>query len=450
MLLFSLLLVASPLTLDDCIARALKNFPLVKQANAQVHVQEAQRSQAFWAWWTPIELTGSFGGPTPEAHGNAQFLRTEASLQGDTNLGQLGFYAGYQVQGAIPIYTFGKLTALREAAKAGVRIAEANTDRVKNETRANVASAFLGYSLAESFLQLAGDSEKTLNDSISSAQDLIKHKSDQVSDDDIFMLKTLSGQLTARRAEAEQGAQTAKEVVRFLINAPGDDNIELQIVDIGAIPEVSPKSGAAFEDYAKKYRPELRMAREAVNARDNGVTIRRGFLFPDLAIVGFLRQDYTSNQDYQRNPFTNSSDVDFTGGIGLGVKLTLDFPTKLAQLREAKAELEKSALDEEIAQSGILLQVRKAFVEAQGTWTQVHEYARSEKSGKSWLVSTFLNFQSGLSPARDIFQAVRTYSEVGALRRKAQFDFGMARVALAQAIGADLATVDDLWRTAAK
>jgi hypothetical protein len=26
----------------------------------------------------------------------------------------------------------------------------------------------------------------------------------------------------------------------------------------------------------------------------------------------------------------------------------------------------------------------------------------------------------------------------------------MARVALAQAIGADLATVDDLWRTAAK
>jgi outer membrane protein TolC len=442
-------LPTTKLTLDACIDRALRNFPQVKQAEMQIRVQQAQYDQAFWAWFTPIEVSGQFGGPTPEAYGNGQFLRTESSLQGDSNIGRPGFYAGYRVQGAIPIFTFGKLSALRGAASSGVQIARDNTVRVQNELRANVSRAFLGYTLAASFLQLVDDNEKILTDAISTAQDMIKKKSDQVSDTDIYMLRTLLGQLRARRAEAQQGADQAKELLRFLMNLDEQDNFAVDTVDLD-VPAVVAKKSFDFETYAQHNRPEARMAEAAIKVRANALGVRRAFLFPDLAIAGFLVQNYTSNQDFQRNPFLNNQGVDFTGGIGLAARYTLDIPTKLAQMREAEAELHKAELDSALLQKGVTLQVRKAFADAIGTWNQAAEYVKAEKSGKSWVVSSTLNFESGLAPANELFQAIRAFSESGASRRKAQFDFGMARVELAEALGTDLKTVNDLWRESAK
>ena len=414
-----------------------------------MRVQQAQYDQAFWAWFTPISVTGLFGGPTPEAYGNSQYLRTEASLQGDSNIGKPGFYAGYRVEGAIPLFTFGKLYNLRHAAASGVDIARDNTLRVQNELRANVSRGFLGYTLAASFLALVDDTDKIISDAISQAQDMIKKKSDQVSDSDIYMLRTLLGQLRARRAEAQQGADEAKELLRFLMNLDADDAFMLDTADLD-LPAIAPKKSRDFEDYAQRNRPETRMAANAIKARDSAVNIRLGFLFPDLLLAGFITQNYTSNQDFQRNPFLVNAGVDFTGGVALAARYTLDIPTKLAQMREAKAELHKAELDQELLQKGVLLQVRKAFADSLGAWGQAAEYQKAEKSGKSWVVSSTLNFESGLAPANELFQAIRAFSESGAARRKAQFDFGMARVGLAEALGADLKTLNDLWRDSAK
>lgn len=431
-------------TLDQCIQRAMERFPQVLQAIQQKSFQEAQADQAWWAWLTPIEVIGSVGGPTPEAHGNARFLRSEASLRGSTDLGTPGLFAGLSVRGAIPLFTFGKLAGVRDAANAGVKIADSNIARVKNELRANVTRAYLAYGLSKALDGLVVDGTKTLSEVLKTSEEALRNDSEQVSQSDVFMLRTLLGALKARRAEAAQGLRVSREVMRFLLQIEDEEPFDIDTVDFDT-PLQGQNSLATFQRMAERRRPELRMAEQAIKARQAAVDIQKAFYWPDLLLVGSLTQNYTSNRDFQRNPFVNNTAMEFSGVVGLAVRLTLDYPNKIGEVHKAEAELQKSELDVSLAKSGIGLQVRKAHAELESAVDQALEYQKAEKAGKQWVVTSTLNFESGLGQAQDLFQAVRTWSEVGAMKSKARFDYGMARAAMAEAVNASVQEVNAVW-----
>ncbi|MCC6807046.1 MAG: TolC family protein [Deltaproteobacteria bacterium] len=424
------------LSLADVLRLTGERFALVTDAEWQVRVQQAQKDQAFWAFWTPIEVIGMIGGPTPEARGNGTYLRTEASLQGDLNFGKPGFFAGYRAQGAIPVMTFGKLHSLRALGKIGVTIAEANKERVKNEAKANAARAYFGHIAAQGFLDLVGESEKTLQDALKNAERMVQANSDQVSDNDIFMLRTLLSQLVARRAEAQAGAASAKEAIRFLTRGDEDAPLELEAVNL-RLPDAPPVAVDVLQSAAHEHRAELSMADKAVSARKEALWIKKASLFPDFFLFGYYTQNYTSNQDYQRNPFLNNVANEWSGGIAIGARLTLDIPMKVAQIKEAEAELHKAENQLSAADGYISLQVKKAYADLQSARAQALELQRAERSAKSWVISSVLNFNSGLSPAGDLFQAIRAYAESSAMRRKAELDYHTAVTAVAEAVGVD-------------
>jgi len=433
------------MSLERALQMAQEKFPLVSEADLQVRVQQAQKDQAFWAFWSPIEIVGMLGGPTPEARGNGQYVRSEASLQGDLNYGSPGFFAGYRAQGAVPLMTFGKLSSLRAIGALGVDIATANRDRVRSEAAANTLRAYFAHTSSKGFLELVKESEKSINDAIKSANELIDKNSDQVSDNDVFMLRTLLGQLRARGAEAEAGLGSSGELLRFLVQAPEDVTIDTEPQD-ARVP-LDPLPGAdKFMDTADDHRAELRMAHKAVKLRKEALWIKKAALFPDIFVAGYFTQNYTSNQDYQRNPFLNNIANEWSGGLALGARFTLDIPMKLAQIREAEAELMKAENQSRAAGGLITLQVRKAWNDLRSTQIQASEYGKSEKAAKSWVVASLLNFNSGLAPANDLFQAIRSYAESGALRRKAELDFALAEAAMCEATGGNFHTIHGLVR----
>jgi outer membrane protein TolC len=424
------------LSIADVLRLTGERFAMVTDAEWQIEVQRAQKQQALWAFWTPIEVIGMIGGPTPEAKGNGQYVRTEASLQGDFNFGTPGFFAGYRAQGAVPIMTFGKLSSLRALGGIGVNIAEANRERVRNEAKANAARAVLGHLMAKGFLDLVAESEKSLNDALKQAQRMVEQNSDQVSDNDIFMLKTLLGQVLARRPEATAGANQSREAIRFLTHSDKGAPIEIEPFDLH-VPDAPLATVETLLTAAKDTRAELRMADRAIAARKEALWIKKAALFPDIFAFGYFTQNFTSNQDYQRNPFLNNISNEWTGGLAIGARITLDIPMKLAQIKEAEAELHKAENQLSAAEGFITLQVQKAYEDLKSARGQALELQKAEKSAKSWVVSSLLNFNSGLSQASDLFQAIRSFAESGALRRKAELDYHMAVTAIAEATGAD-------------
>ncbi len=422
------------LTLEEALRLAQEKFPLVNEAELQIRVQQAQSDQAFWAFWSPIEVVGMVGGPTPEARGNGRYVRSEASLQGDLNFGSPGFFAGYRIQGAVPLITFGKLASLRAMGHLGVDLATANRDRVRSETAANAMRAYFGHNATKAFLELLADSQKNLDDAIKSANELIDKGSDQVADNDVFMLRTLRSTVLARKSEAEAGRASTAELLRFLVQAPADATLDTGEWDM-RVPAQPLPAVEAYMEHAWVHRAELRMAGRAVELRKESLWVKKAGLFPDVFAAGFFTQNYTSNQSYQTNPFLNNVANELNGGLGIGARFTLDIPMKLAQIREAQAELAKAENQASAASGLVRLQVRKAWNDLRGAQAQASEYAQAEKSAKSWVVASLLSFNSGLSPANDLFQAIRSYAESGALRRKAELDFALGLASMCEATG---------------
>ncbi len=116
-----------PLALDEIQARARAQDLRVLAADAQLRALRAKYEQAAWAWFPKFETFISVAGPTPEARRLDPVTRPEggydevtpASRMYDLNLGNAGIMVRVDAATALPVYTFGKLTALKEAARNG-------------------------------------------------------------------------------------------------------------------------------------------------------------------------------------------------------------------------------------------------------------------------------------------------------------------------------------------
>src|SRR6218665_804392 len=143
-----------PLTLERLVQRARSQDARVEEARAELRRFEALLRQANWAWFPKFETRVGFGGPVPEARndGLGGPPTTEASLEGDFNFGRMGVTAFAESNAVLPLYTFGKLQALEEAAEQGPVIGKALQSRAEDEAGFQAAQAFFGYQLARSGL----------------------------------------------------------------------------------------------------------------------------------------------------------------------------------------------------------------------------------------------------------------------------------------------------------
>jgi outer membrane protein TolC len=78
-----------------------------------------------------------------------------------TNSMGLGWQVG--VDGALPLYTFGKMTHAIEAAEAATRVGDHEIDKERNEVRLNVRRAFYGVQLARDALGLVKEAASQID-----------------------------------------------------------------------------------------------------------------------------------------------------------------------------------------------------------------------------------------------------------------------------------------------
>ena len=129
----------APLTLQRCIELAQRHSPLVLAAREDIHVFEAKASEAWWAWFPEVKFSTSIG-PSPAHRGNA--------VDGYTDFADLGVLFDLRVEGVLPLFTFGKIAALKRAAKQGVDIAKEKMAIARWEVALRVRKAYHGYQLA--------------------------------------------------------------------------------------------------------------------------------------------------------------------------------------------------------------------------------------------------------------------------------------------------------------
>jgi len=421
------------LSLKRCLEMAVVNYPKVQEARARLAQKNAQLDQSYSAPYSDFTMSGGIG-PAPTVRGTAVYSPdTDKALTSKMN-------AAWQlnVSGAIPIWTFGKITNLWDAARAQVRVGEFEVKKEQNDVKVGVRRAYYGVQLARDALTLVREASSRVDAYL---KRLEKKVQDGDGDDiDLLKLKMYRADLEVRESEAMRQEAVALAGLRFLIGSGPDADV----ID-APLHQNSHRLGpiSRYLSAARLYRPEVNMARAGVLAREAQARIERAKFLPDLAIGLNFGYSAAPQVEDQKNPFVKDSANYLSYGAGLVFRYKLDFLPQSARLAQANAQLEEQRATERFALGGVGTEVEVAFREAQDAARRLDAYSRATSYAKQWLVQIQEGIDVGTYEDQDVVDPAREYATKRFLQMNATFDYNVALAKLAQASGWDFVTGDD-------
>ncbi|RKH40104.1 transporter [Corallococcus sp. AB050B] len=427
-----------PITLAQLVARARTQDTRVAEASAELRKFQALYDQARWAWFPRFEITLGAGGPVPEARNNGLGgpPTTEASLEGDWNFGKVGVTVFSTGNAVLPLYTFGKLSALEKAGEQGPKVGAALRERARAEAGFQAAQAYYGYQLARAGLKQLEDVSKRLKDAGDKIDALLKEDSDQVTKLDTYKLGYFRQLVESQRATALQGEQFALTAIRLLAGATPEEQVDVVEEDLPLQEEVKvPDLETALKE-ANERRPELKAIAAGIIAREQEVIIRERSYYPDLGLAGYYDVRWTSSATRQRSPFAYDPFNDRTAGLGLVIRGTFDIPIKDAQLEQARAELDKMHAQELTLKAGIRLEVTQAQGQLAAAYARAKSFTEAEKNAKRWATAAYAAFDLGTGDTRELVDAFTALAQASAERGKSWHDVRVGLASLARVTGA--------------
>jgi outer membrane protein TolC len=413
-------------TLTQCLKLSESNFPKVLQARAKVSKVEAQLDEARYAPFSEFTATGGLG-VVPSLRGTSVY-----SPDSDVALSRtMGFAWQVGFEGVIPLWTFGKIGNLVDAAKMQVKAGQHEVQKEKNELRLSVRQAYYGLQLATDALYLVRTAAKRIEKYLARME--AKGEAD-VDDVELLKVKMHRAELTARESEAIKQAEIARAGLAFFMGVKGRVEIRdqpLQRMEHHLVPL------ARYLAAARLYRPEINMARAGVLAREAQLRQQRARYYPDLGLGLTAGWNAAPGIDDQQNPFVRDSANYLRYAAGLVMRWKLDFLSQSAREAQAEAELEAMRASEQYALGGVGVEVQTAFQEAIEAERRLAAYTEATRYAKRWLVIVQQGIDIGTYDDEDIVDPAREYALKRFARMQATFDYNMALSRLAQATGWD-------------
>lgn len=412
--------------LRQCLQLADRNHPNILQARAKLAFVRGQLLEAYSAPFSQFEATGGVA-LAPTVLGNNVFSpNTDQSLT--SSLG-VGWRIG--IAGVLPIWTFGKVTNLWDAAEANVDLNEASVEATRDGVRFDVRKAYLGVQLARDGLALLGEAQKEIDNAIDDLK--VKVDEDDADPIDLLKLQTFAAELKVRVSEARKFVKVARAGLRFYTGVP-----KLTLRDEPL--ERSPHKLRHVSEYlraARQYRPDVAMAKAGVKAREAQVRLSRSNMYPNFGLalsIGYSAAPEIANQI---NPFTRDPANFVAYGAALVFQWKLDFVPGIARIAQAEAQLQEVMALDRKALGGVAAQVEEAHAEAEDWLERLEAYEEAERYSKQWLATVKQAIDIGTMEDNDLIEPAKAY----ALHRynvlNATMEYNLALAKLAQRTGWD-------------
>jgi outer membrane protein TolC len=392
-------------SLRDLIRRTIENSPELERAAAAVAAAEGRQDQANGARFPQIQLLGTFG-PSPQARGT---VVASPDRKSDPNIN--GVFVRFDLLATQPLYTFGRISSLRRAADAGVRVEQARTDEARGNVVMRTKELYFGKLLTLDLLGLADDLAEGMGKSIERVQSRLQANTPDADEADLHRLKSYLAMVVEARAEVLEKQQVATAALRAFAGLPGDDPVELDAPGL-SVPTLPSETDAASIEVALDLRPEMRQARAGVEATAALARSERSGLYP-LFFLGLIGSYATaSNRDFQENFFVQDPLNDYALGVGLGARYQLDFGITLGRIRQARAENQQVVAQRRFAQIGIPVEVMAARRNLDAAMQTIRVTEEGSTSARRWLVVAQANYDMGVGEVGDLGNAVEAYAKL--------------------------------------
>jgi outer membrane protein TolC len=393
------------------------------------HAIAAARARLGEAWVSPFfdfKATTSFA-MAPEARGTP-VVSPDSDFPVENRW--LPVYKA-EVKGAVPLWTFGKLSAAREAARAGIQGAELERERTRAKLVYNVRRAYFGLQLALDTQQMISEGKDKLEKAVRRLEKRLEEGDTEVNPSDRYRLSSTLAEVEARSSEAASLEAATRAALQILT---GIEKVRVPDCPLEAV-DFEPKGVSAYQRMARQNRPETGILDAAITASQADVDATRAKYLPDIGLALHAGITHAPGVIDQTNPFVSDPANYHSYGAALVARWSLDIWGNTYRDRRATATMMQARAGLEQALEGIDLDVSSAHTELLNATRRLRAWETGHRDARRWFIAAAQAEQMGVGEAEELVDAVRAYFKARYEHLQAIHDFDMAVARLEKAVG---------------
>lgn len=444
------------LTLRDCLDIALANNHSRAVSRFGIEIAEAQHRQATSAYWPQLGMKASYTimDEDPNFIFPAKTMRTPGStIIATTPLGPMPIEVpagSYEIPeqnvklmdrnnfvatlyAALPLYTGGKISSVVRQAEQGMRAAKEEARRTDLQVHYDVTRYYYATILAGELVRIGRDALTRMEVTLDLTENLYTKGSGKVKKTDYLRNKTVVEGLRTAVSALEANEELARAALTNAMGIAWNTTIRPAPEGLPFTPVQADLPGLVDGTY--RFNPDWARLEAGLAAADARVDEARSGHLPSIGLFGTLSRIENS---YDKGIVTPQNRNSWMVGIGIEIPLFNGMRT-VAEVREAKARLERLKEQQILLREGLALQVQHIFIQMMSSQRQK---ISSEAAALSSEENRSLNeraYQEELVETKDVIEAQLVESLMKAQYQKALYDHIEARAHLEFVIGKEVA-----------
>jgi outer membrane protein TolC len=436
------------LELDELLEMASENAAVLDEHEAKIQKAEWQQYRAKWAWGPKVRNDASLA-PVPSNADPDSFDRNiDEFLRLD-----IGPYFRNKLSVVVPVFGFGRGSAIRELAALGIDTARLQRQQARRDVEYQVKRAYYSIQLSNAFSELLSEGSELVKEKLAEMEEAREFGEADFEIADLRKLQVFDAEIDSRVLDNEKLGRVASDGLRYFTGLERTRPVDVGLLDVDSTP---PALGTANEylSVARQNRPELLLLKNAVEARQAQLDLARAEYFPNVFVAGEFTYGWSTEdivlRSVCRRPTEDAECVDtddlfarpyndpfdtLSVGIGLGLRWDFDFFQLRGKYGEAVAQVEEVDAQKRRAVGAIELEIRKVWADAHDAREKVDVTARRLEAARRWRDQFGLTMQSGGADMKDAVDPLKAYYEARALHLEARYNYLVSRAELAKAIG---------------
>jgi outer membrane protein TolC len=429
--------------LAQLLQQVRRSYPGIRAAKFDLEAMEHKLFRAKWAWVPQGKLTGfvTFAPTircldsydlTTANRNETRCVHTSSALElGDLSIG--GVWLNLQLQLAAPLYTFGKLSAAKAAATAGVEAKRAEIKKAEGDVYLQLVKAYWGVKLARELKYTIRVGRTHLDSAVTRLEKEIAKGEGDSTLADLLRLRTHVAEVNSRTIQANSGEVIALAGLATLTGLPENQlEIDSKIIDV---TYTNLASLATYVGLAKRHRPEVKMINAGLVASRSNLDLELANFFPDIALVGSASVSYASSVDNPSHAFYSDPFNGLGAGILLGMEWKIEPIQQIGKYRTAKAEHARDRAKAAEALLGIEFEIKKIYLELKSAIDRLDSTRSGQLAARKWLVATSQNLGAGLAEPKELTDALVSYFLLRIEYLQGIYEVNVGWALLARAVG---------------
>ena len=392
------------MTLVAVVDAALCNNPQTRAAWANARAAAAQLGSAQSAY-------------LPTLNGSASISRDRNALTGNAATNQnLGLSLNYL------LFDFGARSAQTDAARATLEAANRNQDQSVNAVYLAVVQAYYQYFAAQAQLEALHEAEKSAQLSLNAAD--ARFQAGTNTKADVLQAQTAYSQARLSSLRGEGGVRIAQGVLSNAMGMVADQVVSLAPPTDQVLSKNLPDNVRELILQAQQQRPDLQAAAAQLRVAQAQVRAAAAAGKPTVAL--------TASSNYQDNGSLNGAGSSV--GVAVAMPLFSGFNTTY-KVRAAEAQVAASQAQRAQVANQVALDVWRAW---QTLATEAAALAATDDLINSAAASAQLalgRYRAGVGNILDVLSAQASLASARSQQVQAQYNWRIAKVTLAQAVG---------------